>query len=132
MSREKAGNSNKNTSSKKKREFPGGKQYCWKEGQSGNPNGRPKGSKGFAAMIREKTLNGKRLLEEAFKILDKEDAKDSDKLTAIKWLADRAFGQALQTIENIDSEEAKVRLDLLSDEEVKQLHVLSSKFRRPA
>ena len=83
-------------------------------------------------MIRENTGNGKLLMEKALEILHKDKAKDSDKLSAIKWLADRAFGQALQAIENIDSEEAKKRLDLLDDNDSRMLYELYQKLRRPA
>ncbi len=67
--------------------------------------GRPKGSKnktplGFARMVCERTEDGTRLINEAFKILDDPTTKIPDKIEVIKWLADRGFGPAKISIEH--------------------------------
>lgn len=77
----------------------------------GNPNikpgpGRPKGSKnslplGFARLVQERTNDGARLVDEAFKILD--EGKIAEKIEIIKWLADRGFGPAKVSIEHSGS-----------------------------
>lgn len=68
-------------------------------GQSGNPSGRPKG---FGALVREGTKNGQELVDKAVKILRSKKSTARDVLEAIKWLADRGWGKALQPTEPED------------------------------
>jgi hypothetical protein len=86
-------------------------------GHSGNPAGRPGGTKGFAALIREQSGDGEELVRIAFQTLRGElqrrewmgasegpvqvvttpSVKES--LDALKWLADRGWGKAVETVE---------------------------------
>ncbi len=66
------------------------------KGESGNPSGRPKGSEGFAAKIRQATKEEQDLLAWALAIARNPKAKD--RMAAIKWLGDRGWGTAPQEI----------------------------------
>lgn len=87
----------------------------FRPGQSGNPNGRPKGSEGLAKYIREQTTDffeladialsiarGRKKFEEfvgpqAIKIKRRPNA--TERMAAVKWLADRGAGTAQAFIE---------------------------------
>ena len=64
-------------------------------GQSGNPSGKPRGLIGLARYIREHTQDGKKLVDFMLEVIEGDCdryTKTADKITAVKWLADRAFG----------------------------------------
>lgn len=61
-------------------------------GRSGNPAGRPKGQKGFAAMVRRRTHQGRDLLDFVFGLMQDTSADPRVRLDAATWLANRAFG----------------------------------------
>jgi hypothetical protein len=63
------------------------------KGQSGNPGGR---RKGVVAQIAEMTDDGRKLLEIASG--HDADAKTRDRIDAAKYLTDRIFGKAPETI----------------------------------
>ena len=73
----------------------------FRPGESGNPGGRPKG---LAALVREKTNDGKFLVEQMMKlargqsIIKGSKPKHSDVTAAVEWLADRGFGKCLSTV----------------------------------
>lgn len=66
------------------------------KGQSGNPSGRPKGAKGLAERIRLKTRNLQDLVDTMVQIA--QNGEDSDRINAIKWLADRALGRVADSV----------------------------------
>ncbi len=90
----------------------------FKKGISGNPSGRPKS---FGESIRRLTRDGEELVQLALKVLrgklsvkmfDKEgnphDAEPSikERLEAMKWLADRGWGKALDLSNDKAAQEA--------------------------
>jgi len=114
----------------------------WKPGQSGNPSGRPKGSAGFAANIREETRGGQELWEFALQVMRGQAEVKAvvagavvnigpslkERMDAMKWLADRGFGHTDPVA--ADEEEASqavsraiadAELSKLSDQELKEL-----------
>ena len=67
----------------------------WQPGQSGNPGGRPKGSKEFRERCREyMNVEGIDSLIEIAR-----DPKDKDKMRAIELLAGYAWGKPKQGVE---------------------------------
>ena len=64
----------------------------WKPGQSGNPNGRPKGIGKRAREIAGGDPD--RLLTVLLAIAEDDDAKDSDRIAATREYLDRAWGKA--------------------------------------
>lgn len=66
------------------------------KGVSGNPGGR---AKSFGNFIREQTNDGKELVELALRLLRK-SRKDQTRMEALKWLADRGWGKAVEVLKD--------------------------------
>jgi hypothetical protein len=102
----------------------------WQPGRSGNPKGKAKISKvglGFSAAIRELVgEQGEKLIALAWTCAQDEEAPWGHRLDAIKWLAERAFGRAMEvTAEGGDlpggiGVEGRA-LDEFTDEELRQI-----------
>ena len=87
----------------------------WKPGQSGNPSGRPKGTRDLAGYVLETTDGGKELVDALVSIArgilpnvavqaDSRPRKDqqvrpADQLKAIEMLLDRGFGRSPQQLD---------------------------------
>ena len=87
----------------------------WKPGQSGNPSGRPKGTRDLAGYVLETTDGGKELVDALICIArgavpnlaaqkDSRPRKDqqvrpADQLKAIEMLLDRGFGRSPQQLD---------------------------------
>ena len=104
------------------------------KGQSGNPGGRPKG---FASYIREKTEDGKEVVDFFLKVfrgeeIERRKPKMKDRVDAGTWLADRGFGRPAQAVElsGPDGEPIKADLSNLSTEDLIVLRELASKLQR--
>jgi hypothetical protein len=74
------------------------KQYRFKAGQSGNPDGRPRGTREFAELIAEETRGGAELVEYALAVLRSRSQK-APKVWAVEYLTERMLGRAPQSIE---------------------------------
>lgn len=77
------------------------KPWLFQPGSAGNPGGRPKS---FANYIREKSLDGEKLVDKVWSILmhpkGKGLAAQKLQLDCIQWLADRGWGKAVQNVEH--------------------------------
>ena len=87
----------------------------WKPGQSGNPSGRPKGTRDLAAYVLETTDGGKELVDalisiargvmpnvpvqEGSRLRKDQQVRPADQLKAIEMLLDRGFGRSLQQLD---------------------------------
>ena len=71
----------------------------FKKGQSGNPAGRPRGMRRFAKEIMRATANGSELWQIALQIARNQEARDHDRLEAVKFLKESSLGKAPLTIE---------------------------------
>ena len=87
----------------------------WQPGQSGNPSGRPKGTRDLAGYVLETTDGGKELVDALVSIArgvmpevavqeDSRPRKDqqvrpADQLKAIEMLLDRGFGRSPQQLD---------------------------------
>lgn len=79
----------------------------FKPGQSGNPNGRPKGVKNWDVVMRELFEKGDYSQEDIVKIYI-EQAKEGN-IKAMEWLADRMDGKANEKVKH-EVDEIIVRL----------------------
>ena len=108
----------------------------WQPGQSGNPSGRPKGTRDLAGYVLETTDGGKELVDALVSIArgimpnvavqeDSRPRKDqqvrpADQLKAIEMLLDRGFGRSPQQLDIAHSVTNRP-LEHLSDETLRLL-----------
>ena len=94
---------------------PNNSLSLWKPGQSGNPSGRPKGTRDLAGYVLETTDGGKELVDALVSIargvMPNEPAQEgsrprkdqqvrpADQLNAIEMLLDRGFGRSPQQLD---------------------------------
>ena len=87
----------------------------WKPGQSGNPSGRPKGTRDLAGYVLETTDGGKELVDALLSIArgavpnlavqkssrprKDQQVRPADQLKAIEMLLDRGFGRSPQQLD---------------------------------
>ena len=87
----------------------------WKPGQSGNPSGRPKGTRDLAGYVLETTDGGKELIDALLSIArgvmpnvpvqegsrprKDQQVRPADQLKAIEMLLDRSFGRSPQQLD---------------------------------
>ena len=87
----------------------------WKPGQSGNPSGRPKGTRDLAGYVLETTDGGKELVDalvaiargvmpnvagqEGSRPRKDQQVRPADQLKAIEMLLDRGFGKSPQQLD---------------------------------
>ena len=87
----------------------------WKPGQSGNPSGRPKGTRDLAGYVLETTDGGKELvdaliciargimpdlpMQEGSRPRKDQQVRPADQLKAIEMLLDRGFGRSPQQLD---------------------------------
>jgi len=88
---------------------------AWKPGQSGNPSGRPKGTRDLADYVLESTDGGKELVDSLLSIArgavpnlavqkgsrprKDQQVRPADQLKAIEMLLDRGFGRSPQQLD---------------------------------
>ena len=88
----------------------------WKPGQSGNPSGRPRGTRDLAGYVLETTGGGKELVDALVAIArgvmpnvqapkgsrtrKDQQVRPADQLKAIEMLRDRGFGRSLQQLDH--------------------------------
>jgi hypothetical protein len=91
----------------------------WVKGQSGNPKGRASAGAKFARVIRSRTNDGQALLEFALEVMEgKHGAELSDRIDALKWLADRGWGKAVETVVLEDESQREVQPDAIATEQL--------------
>jgi len=108
----------------------------WQPGQSGNPSGRPKGTRDLAGYVLETTDGGKELVDALVSIArgvmpnvavqkgsrprKDQQVRLADQLKAIEMLLDRGFGRSPQQIDIAHSVSDRP-LEHLSDETLRLL-----------
>ena len=108
----------------------------WKPGQSGNPSGRPKGTRDLAGYVLETTGGGKELVDALVSIArgvlpnlavqkgsrprKDQQVRPADQLKAIEMLLDRGFARSPQQIDIAHSVSDRP-LEHLSDETLRLL-----------
>ena len=108
----------------------------WQPGQSGNPSGRPKGTRDLAGYVLETTDGGKELVDALVSIArgimpnvavqaDSKPRKDqqvrpADQLNAIEMLLERGFGRSPQQLDVAHNVSSRP-LEHLSDETLRLL-----------
>ena len=108
----------------------------WQPGQSGNPSGRPKGTRDLAGYVLETTDGGKELVDALLSIArgtmpnvavqegsrprKDQQVRPADQLKAIEMLLDRGFGRSPQQLDIAHSVTDRP-LENLSDEALRLL-----------
>jgi len=108
----------------------------WKPGQSGNPSGRPRGTRDLAGYVLETTDGGKELVDALISIArgvmpsvpvqegsrprKDQQVRPADQLKAIEMLLDRGFGRSPQQLDVAHSVSNRP-LEHLSDETLRLL-----------
>jgi len=108
----------------------------WKPGQSGNPSGRPRGTRDLAGYVLETTGGGKELIDALVCIArgvmpnvavqkgsrprKDQQVRPADQLKAIEMLLDRGFGRSPQQLDIAHSVSDRP-LEHLSDETLRLL-----------
>ena len=108
----------------------------WKPGQSGNPSGRPKGTRDLAGYVLESTDGGQELVDALVSIArgavpnlavqkgsrprKDQQVRPADQLKAIEMLLDRGFGRSPQQLDIAHSVSNRP-LEHLSDETLRLL-----------
>jgi len=108
----------------------------WKPGQSGNPSGRPRGTRDLAGYVLETTDGGKELVDSLLSIArgvmpnvpvqegsrsrKDQQVRPADQLKAIEMLLDRGFGRSPQQLDIAHSVSNRP-LEHLSDETLRLL-----------
>ena len=108
----------------------------WQPGQSGNPSGRPKGTRDLAGYVLETTDGGKELVDALVSIArgvmpnvavqkssrprKDQQVRPADQLKAIEMLLDRGFGRSPQQLD-IAYRVSNGPLEHLSDETLRLL-----------
>ena len=108
----------------------------WKPGQSGNPSGRPKGTRDLAGYVLESTGGGRELVDSLVSIArgvmpnvsvqegsrprKDQQVRPADQLKAIEMLLDRGFGRSPQQLDIAHSVTDRP-LEHLSDETLRLL-----------
>jgi len=103
----------------------------WQPGQSGNPSGRPKGTRDLAGYVLETTDGGKELVDALVSIArgvlpnvaaqkgsrprKNQQVRPADQLKAIEMLLDRGFGRSPQQLDIAHNASSRP-LEHLSDE----------------
>ena len=115
---------------------PDNNRSPWKPGQSGNPTGRPKGTKDLAGYVPETTDGGKELVDALVSIArgvmpnvpvpegsrprKDQQIRPADQLKAIEMLLDRGFGRSPQQLDIAHSVTDRP-MEHLSDETLRLL-----------
>jgi hypothetical protein len=108
----------------------------WKPGQSGNPSGRPKGTRDLAGYVLETTGGGRELIDalvclargvlpdvavqKGSRPRKDQQVRPADQLKAIEILLDRGFGRSPQQLDIAHSVSNRP-LEHLSDETLRRL-----------
>jgi len=108
----------------------------WKPGQSGNPSGRPKGTRDLAGYVLESTDGGKELVDSLLSLArgimpnvavqegsrprKDQQVRPADQLKAIEMLLDRGFGRSPEQLDIAHSVTDRP-LEHLSDETLRLL-----------
>jgi hypothetical protein len=108
----------------------------WQPGQSGNPSGRPRGTRDLAGYVLETTNGGKELVDalvsiargvmpnvpvrEGSRSRKDQQVRPADQLKAIEMLLDRGFGRSPQQLDVAHSVSDRP-LEHLSDETLRLL-----------
>jgi Cdc6-like AAA superfamily ATPase len=77
---------------------------AWEKGQTGNPNGRPKGRLNLSTIIAQRLEEGDKavkLADRLIKIATDDNSRDNDALSAIGEILDRMEGKATQKVEDV-------------------------------
>jgi hypothetical protein len=99
-------------------------------GQSGNPGGRPKG---LSRRVRELVGDrGEVIADYMLSVMHDEKARTAGRLEAAKWLADRGFGRAVQTLDFDVTAHPPIDVTKLSTPDLEALIAVFERYRSNA